>query len=121
MNELSTIKQKILMDKARGLGLNVVHCLLDLKDYSPIIQESVKNNNGVAFVDRKGAKIEILPFDAPKEYHHVVIGRSGSGMCVHTEDTGQSYKTMVLDPMDQKPIKSKKKPDYRKFEKKKRF
>ena len=75
-----------------------------------MLEEAIKNNEGFNFVDRKGTKIEILPFYSPKEYHHVVIARSGAGMTVHTKDT-----------MYKKPIMSKKHPDYRKFEKNKRF
>lgn len=34
------------MNKARGLGLNVVHCLLDLEDCSPMQQEAILTNCG---------------------------------------------------------------------------
>ena len=43
------VEEKIgadFIDKARGLGLNVVHCLLDLEDCSPMQKEAILANCG---------------------------------------------------------------------------
>jgi hypothetical protein len=66
-----------------------------------LLEGAIENCTGVDYVNRKGTKIEILPFDAPKKVHSVVVGRTGSGMNCFERNEVLTKITTVLESYDE--------------------